>query len=77
MLDRKGKFNSRDYAIIQVFFIGKWRVRKLSLWAEPEYINHYSGDSSKTFYHLVNRWYPLDQPSFDSYCVENRGGIFS
>ena len=42
-------------AIVQMFFIGKWRVHKLSLWAEPEDINHYGNDSNKTFYHLVNR----------------------
>ncbi len=42
-------------AIIQMFFIGKWRVHKLSLWAGPEDINHYGNDSNKTFYHLVNR----------------------
>ena len=49
--------NNRDVndAIIQMFFIGKWRVHKLSLWAEPEDINHYGDDSNKTFYHLVNR----------------------
>ena len=42
-------------AIVQMFFIGKWSVHKLSLWAEPEDINHYGDDSNKTFYHLVNR----------------------
>ena len=42
-------------AIVQMFFIGKWHVHKLSLWAEPEDINHYGNDSNKTFYHLVNR----------------------
>ena len=42
-------------AIVQMFFIGKWRVHKLSLWAEPEDINHYGNDSNKTFCHLVNR----------------------
>ena len=42
-------------AIVQMFFIGKWRVHKLSLWAEPEDIDHYGNDSNKTFYHLVNR----------------------
>ena len=49
--------NNRDVndAIVQMFFIGKWRVRKLSLLAEPEDINHYGDDSNKTFYHLVNR----------------------
>ena len=49
--------NNRDVndAIVQMFFIGKWRVHKLSLWAEPEDINHYGNDSNKTFYHLVNR----------------------
>ena len=33
--------NNRDVndAIVQMFFIGKWRVHKLSLWAEPEDIN--------------------------------------
>jgi len=30
-------------------------VHKLSLWAEPEDINHYGNDFNKTFYHLVNR----------------------
>ena len=50
-------FNNRDVndAMVQMFFIGKWRVHKLSLWAEPEDINHYGNDSNKTFYHLVNR----------------------
>lgn len=49
--------NNRDVndAIVQMFFIGKWRVHKLSLWAEPEDINHYGNDSNKTFCHLVNR----------------------
>ena len=49
--------NNRDVndAIVQMFFIGKWRVHKLSLWAEPEDVNHYGDDSNKTFYHLVNR----------------------
>ena len=49
--------NNRDVndAIVQMFFIGKWRVHKLSLWAEPEDINHYGDDSNKIFYHLVNR----------------------
>lgn len=42
-------------AIIQTFFVGKWRVHKLSLWAEPEDIVHYGDDSNKTFYHLINR----------------------
>lgn len=35
--------------IAQMFFIGKWRVYKLSLWAEPVDINHYGDDSNKTF----------------------------
>ena len=49
--------NNRDVndAIVQMFFIGKWRAHKLSLWAEPEDINHCGNDSNKTFYHLVNR----------------------
>ena len=49
--------NNRDMngAIVQMFFIGKWRVHKLSLWAEPENINHYGNNSNKTFYHLVNK----------------------
>ena len=49
--------NNRDVndAIVQMFLIGKWRVHKLSLWAEPEDIDHYGNDSNKTFYHLVNR----------------------
>lgn len=49
--------NNRDVndAIVQMFFIGKWRIRKLSLWTEPEGINHCGDDSNKTFYHLVNR----------------------
>ena len=49
--------NNRDVndAIVQMFFIGKRRVHKLSLWAEPEDISHYGNDSNKTFYHLVNR----------------------
>ena len=49
--------NNRDIndAMIQMFFVGKWRVRKLSLWVESEDINHYGNDSNKTFYHLVNR----------------------
>lgn len=42
--------NNRDVndAIIQMFFIGKWRVHKLSLWAEPEDIIHYGNDFDKT-----------------------------
>ena len=38
--------NNRDVnnAIVQMFFIGKWRVNKLSLWAEPENIMHYGDD---------------------------------
>lgn len=54
--------NNRDVndVIVQMFFIGKWKVHKLSLWAEPEDIVHYSNDSNKTFYHLVNRWYSLE-----------------
>lgn len=49
--------NNRDVndAMVQMFFIGKWRVHKLSLWAEPEDINHYGNDSNKTFYRLVDR----------------------
>ena len=49
--------NKRDMndAIIQMSFIGRQRVHKLSLWAEPEDINHYGNDSNKTFYHLANR----------------------
>ena len=49
--------NNRDVndVIVQMFFIGEWRVHKLSLWAEPEDINHYGNDSNKTFYYLVNR----------------------
>ena len=41
--------NNRDVndAIVQMFFIGKWRVHKLSLWAESENINHYGNDSNK------------------------------
>ena len=42
-------------AIVQMFFIGKWHIRKLSLWTEPEDINRCGDDSNKTFYHLVNR----------------------
>lgn len=44
--------NNRDVnnAIVQMFFIGKWRVHKLSLWAEPEDIVHYGHDSNKTFW---------------------------
>ncbi len=43
--------NNRDVndAIVQMFFIGKWKVHKLSLWAEPEDIMHYGNDSNKTF----------------------------
>lgn len=43
--------NNRDMndAIVQMFFISKWRVHKLSLWAEPEDINHYGDNSNKTF----------------------------
>ena len=54
--------NNRDAndAIVQMFFIGKWRVHKLSLWAESEDINHYGDDSNKAFYHSVNRWRPLE-----------------
>ena len=49
--------NNRDVndAMVQMFFIGKWRVHKLSLWAEPEDINHYGNDSNKTFRQFVNR----------------------
>lgn len=49
--------NNRDVndAMVQTFFIGKWRVHKLSFWAGPEDISHYGDDSNKTFYHLVNR----------------------
>lgn len=44
--------NNRDVndAIIQMFFIGKWKVHKLSLWAEPEDIMHCGNDSNKTFW---------------------------
>ena len=44
--------NNRDVndAIVQMFFIGKWKVGKLSLWAEPEDINYYGDDSNKTFW---------------------------
>ena len=43
--------NNRDMndAIVQMFFIGKWRVHKFSLWAEPEDIAHFGDDSNKTF----------------------------
>lgn len=49
--------NNRDVndAIIQMFFIGKWCIHKLSLWVEPEDINHYGIDSNKAFYYLVNK----------------------
>ena len=49
--------NNRDVndAIVEMFFIGKWRVHKLSLWAKQEDIDHYGNDSNKAFYHLVNR----------------------
>lgn len=36
-------------ATVQMFFIGKWRIHKLSLWSEPEYINYCGNDSNKTF----------------------------
>lgn len=36
--------------IVQMFFIGKWKVGKISLWAEPEDIIHYGRDSNKTFW---------------------------
>lgn len=51
--------NNRDVndAIVQTFFFGKWRVHKLSLWAEPEDINHYSNDSNKTFCQLSEIWF--------------------
>ena len=54
--------NNRDVndVIVQMFFIGKWRVHKHSLWAEPEDINHYGNDSNKTFYHLVNKQRSLE-----------------
>lgn len=44
--------NNRDVndAVVQMLFIGKWKVRKLSLWAEPEDIVHYGHDSNKTFW---------------------------
>ncbi len=43
--------NNRDVndAIVQMFFIGKWKAHKLSLWAEPEDIMYYGNDSNKTF----------------------------
>ena len=42
--------NDRDVndAVVQMFFIGKWRVNKLSLWAEPEDINHYGDDFNES-----------------------------
>ena len=42
--------NNRDVndAVVQMFFIGKWRVNKLSLWAEPEDINHYGDDFNES-----------------------------
>lgn len=42
-------------AIVQMFFIGKWRVHKLPLWTELEDTSHYGNNSNKTFYLLVNR----------------------
>ena len=57
-LDGDGDFRSEEIKKIRKesdFIISKWRVHKLSLWAEPEDINHYGDDSNKTFYHLVNR----------------------
>ena len=44
--------NNRDVndAIVQMFFIGKWKVDKLSLWTEPEDITHFGHDSNKTFW---------------------------
>lgn len=38
--------NNRDVndAIVQMFFISKWRIRKFSLWAESEDIIHYGND---------------------------------
>ena len=44
--------NNRDMndAMVQMFFIGKWKVDKLSLWAEPEDIAHFGHDSNKTLW---------------------------
>ena len=44
--------NNRDVndAIVQMFFIGKWKVHKLSLWAAPEDNMHCGNDSNKTFW---------------------------
>ena len=44
--------NNRDMndAIIQMFFIAKWKVHKFSLWAEPEDIMHCGNDSNKAFW---------------------------
>ena len=41
--------NNRDVnnAIVQMFFIGKWRVHRLSFWVESENINHYGNDSNE------------------------------
>ena len=38
--------NNRDVndAVVRMFFIGKWRVNKRTLWAEPEDIMHYGND---------------------------------
>ena len=54
-------------ATVQMFFIGKWRVHKLSLWAEPEDINHYGNDSNKNILansqQVVSTW---SQSGFES-----------
>ena len=44
--------NNRDVndTMVQMFFIGKWKVDKLSLWAESEDITHFGNDSNKTFW---------------------------
>lgn len=49
--------NNRDVndTVVQIFFIGKWCIHKLSLWTEPEDINRYGNNSNKTFYHLANK----------------------
>ncbi len=54
MLEHNGRFIPHDYDWFeQMFFIGKWRVRKLSLWAEPEDIDHYDEGCMRKRFHDI------------------------
>ena len=71
--------NNRDVndAIVQMFFIGKWRVHKLSPWAEPEDIAHFGHDSNRTFWWFVNGYHPLDHNRILKVIVQESGvGFF-